>query len=897
MPHSTAMPQSSFTSGELAPNLYGRVDFAKFYSGLKTCRNMIIQQFGGAYNRPGSEYCLPAKDMTKRVRLVPFQFSANQQYVIEFGHQYLRIIYDGALVVDGGGNPIVITTPFSSSDLIGLYDIDLIKYVQSADVMTICHQSFQPQQLQRTSSTSWALSSFLNKYGPFRDLNADQTQTLTASGVTGTVTITCSAGIFSPDNVGLFFKIQQMPDDVTPTWEVAVPITVNKIRVAGANYYQAMNSATTGTVMPTVVEGTQKDGNTGVIWMYLHSGVGIVQITHFTDVRNVTATVISRLPDSVSSAFGIYTVTSLTPSDGTTNILINTQSNNISTGDTVSITGVTGTIGANGTHTVTVLTPTSFTLDGTSDQTEYTGGGTITFVGASNPTYMFALEAWGSSEGYPMCAGFYQQREIFAATTGHPQTQWYSKVTGYTDFGTSIPLLDDDALTYTLFSRKVNEIRHIVELTSLILFTSDGPFVVGSGKSGIEAITPTSMSVKRQGQNGVSHLPPVLIDEGSLFVQDKGGLVRSLGYSFQQDAFVGQDLTLVSNHLFNQHSIIDWTYQEIPNAVVWCVRDDGVLLGMTYLPKQEVVAWHHHDTDGFYESVCSVTEHNEDVVYASVKRFVNGSWVRYIERFKNRQSFTDLKDCFFLDCGLSYDGTNTTATTVTLSGGTTWDETDPGLTITASSGVFSGNVGSQIQFIDTVSGNIYRLNITVYNSAISLTAIPDRAIPLAYQNTPRTDWSLAAHIISGLGHLEGKTVSVLADGRTQLSQVVVGGVITLEHPGVLVHVGLPYISDFETLEISSPQSSIRDKQQLIKKVTLIVKGSAAVMAGIDFDHLMEAKARQFENYDQTTALLDKTVDIDVPAAWQKAGSVCVRQSLPLPLEILSAIPQVDIGGV
>lgn len=896
---SNALPQSSFTSGELAPNLYGRVDFARYYSGLKTCRNIIVSQFGGVFNRSGSRYCVSAKDMTKRVRLVPFQFSASQQYVIEFGHLYARIIYNGALVVDAFNAPIVLTTPYNSSDLITVTDIDLLRYIQSADVMTLCIQTFQPQQLKRTSATSWALSAFVNTLGPFKELNTLTSQTVKSTATTGSVTLTSNADIFLANHVGLLFKIEQMPDNITPSWEVAVPIAVNNIIVAGANYYQALTSGTTGTVRPTVTEGTQKDGNTGVLWQYLHSSFGIVQITAFTNTKTVTAQVVRRLPDSLVTSTSVKTITGLVPGNSPSNtvpVRITITSHGFINGSSVTITGVTGTTGANGTHQIIVIDSNTFDLANVYDSTAYINGGTASLTLTATDSYKWALEAWGSSEGYPMSVGFYQQRQIFAATLGHPQTQWYSRVTGYTDFGTSVPVLDDDALTFTLFSRKINEIRHIVELTALILFTSDGPFVVNSGKSGVEALTPTTMSVKRQGQNGVSHIPPVLIDEGALFVQEKGDQVRSLGYSFQQDAFVGQDITILSNHLFRGRKIVDWTYQEKPNSVVWCVRDDGVLLGLTYLPKQEVVAWHRHDTDGKYESVCCITENNKDVLYAAVKRTVNGASVRYIERFDTRD-FTDIRDCFFLDCGLSYDGRNTTTTTMTVSGGTNWDETET-LTITASASFFSaGNVGSAIHFTDTTANIVYRLNIVGYTSGTVVTAIPNRSLPSTYQNVVRTDWGLAAHLFTGLGHLEGKTVSVLADGLTQVSKTVTDGSITLDRPAVVVHAGLPYTSDMETLEISNSQTSIRDKKQLIKQVSLIVNGSTGIQAGTDFDHLMEYKARQFENYDQATFLQNKIVDINVPTIWQKAGLVCVRQDKPLPLEVLSVIPQVDIGGI
>lgn len=907
----TPIPQNSFTAGELSPQVYGRTDFAKYFTGLRTCLNFIVRQYGGVENRPGSQLVAPLNNQTKRARLIPFVFSPDQQYLLEVGHLYIRIIYNGGVVVDGGGNPIVVTTPFTSSDLRTMTDIDLVKYVQSADIMTLCCQNYQPKQFERLSSTSWTLADFVNTEGPFQEINIDATKTMKANGAIGTVTITSNFDIFTAGNIGQLLYIESMPDFTTVAWEVQQATAVNAIVRAGANWYQAQNAATTGTVKPTtnIPGDVDSDGTTGVHWLYLHSGYGIVKITAVTDARSATATVIRRLPDLLTTGGVPRTITNvITGHDASPGppvvtllyALVTCPGHGLTDGQTVTIAGVTGAVEVNGTHQVAVIGPNNFYVTDVTTTGTYTGGGTVTYTNTSvSDSYKWAFEAWKNDQGYPMSVGYFQQRQMFAASTKKPQTLWASQVDGYNSFQTNIPLLDDDAITLPIFSRRMNEIRHIIDLDSLILFTSDGPFVINGGQSAQNAIfSPSTISAKRQGANGVSHVPPLLINEQALFVQEKGSQVRSLGYNFQTDKYIGNDLTILSNHLFVNHSIVDWTFQEIPYACVWAVRDDGVLLGLTYLLEQQVVGWHQHVTDGIYESVCCISENNVDVLYAVVKRTVNGMAMRYIERFDDRQ-FADIRDAFFVDCGLTYDGRDAgAALTWILAGGTNWDYTES-LTFTTSAAWFVGasDVGDAMVVYDS-TGEMLKLTIIVYVSSTVVTVHPSRTVPAEFQGAQKTGFDMARNTFAGLSHLEGKTVAILADGFDCTPQVVTGGLVNLEYPAVVVHVGLPYVSDFETLDITDQGKDIRANQKRINRVSLVLLDSLGVMAGPDADHLTEYKQRVDEFYDdQTTPLTGITDSISIPADWNKPGRIFVRQDRPLPLSILAAIPEVDLGGV
>jgi hypothetical protein len=900
--------QPSFTSGEISPSLYGRVDLTRYYTGLRTCRNFIVRQFGGVSNRPGTKFCAAFADSSRTGRLVPFEFSTSQAYVLEFTEYTIRIYKDGGLIVwpsgPNAGLPAEVETIYLEADL------PYLKFVQSADVMTICHPSYPVQQLSRTDHHLWTISAFSNVEGPFQEINVDTAKTLYASTFTGSTTLTASSAVFTSDMVGQMIRIEQAPDAMTKKWEVQKAIVINDIRRAGSNYYQAVSAGTTGTVRPSALEGVESDGDPGVTWRYLHSGFGIVLITGVTSSTVATGTVLNRLPDSVVTGglsrgiTGVIAGAPEVPADpgpysGAVNARVTCPAHGFTTGDYVTITGVVGMTGINVTAQIIVINVNTFDLSGVYGSGAYVSGGTAIKTLAGTNTYKWAIEAWGGSQGYPAAAAYFQQRQCFAGSEAQPQTVWDSRTGGFTDFGTSVPLLDDDAVTFTLNSRKANEIRHFVELSQLILLTSDGPFIIQGGQDGL--IIPGKISTKRQSASGASHVAPLIVGSHALYIQEKGSQVRSLGYDFSSDAFIGNDLTIISSHMFYRHTLTGWAFQTVPFSVAWAVRDDGALLGLTYMPEQEVVGWHRHDTDGFFESVCCITEGDEDVVYLLVRRTINGVTKRYVERMSTR-FFESLKDAFFVDSGLTYDGRNETATTMTVTGGTIWDHTEL-LTVTASSttgvnggtGFVAGDVGDEIVFFDDDAGIAYRLRISEVTGATSVKVYANKTLPLAYRSA-RADWAFAHNILTGLDHLEGKTLDVLADGNVVDQCVVSGGSITIPMPAAVVHAGLPIVSDFETLDVSAAGQNIRDKQKLINHVSLLVEESMGVMVGPDENHLTEFKQRGNENYDMPATPLNQLIDIRIQATWNKSGRVFVRQAQPLPVTILAVIPEVSTGG-
>lgn len=827
--------QPSFSGGELAPSLWGRVDLARYQTSLKRCRNFITRQYGGADNRPGTRFVAATKDASKASRLIPFAFSTVQTYALEFGDYYMRVHKDGAQVVypaghASAGQPVEIATPYPASAVASL------KYTQSADVLTVCHQDYAPRQFSRYDHHDWRVSEYAPEEGPFKDVAFDKTVTVTASAATGSITITSTADIFAAGNVGNLFYLEQASSD-TPAWQGAKQMSAastspdgrlcrsnGKVYVADGNTAVTDQAHWTGTTAPSHDEGTEQDGTgtyygaspagpMGVKWRYLHSGYGIVRIAGVTNARTATATVIRRLPDAVVSA----------------------------------------------------------------------------------GTYKYAHAAWSSIEGYPGTVGYYQQRMVFGATKQQPQTLWMTKVGDFKSFGKSTPLVDDDAITRSLVSRQVNEIRHILPLDSLLVLTSGGEWLL-SGPD--DVLTPSTMSTKQQGYGGCSHLPPIVSGISAVYLQDDNATIQDLAYSLQADGFDGEELSTLANHLFAGREIVDLAYARRPNTVIWMVRDDGALVGLTYMKTQQVVGWHWHDTDGAFESVCAIREGNEDAVYAIVRRTVNGGSARYVERFANRR-FDTIEDAFFVDCGLTYDGRNTGATTMTVSGGSTWDYRYETFTVTASASYFNGGmVGAVLQLPYGDDGAVLRLAIESVTSGTVCVCRASRDVPEALRGVATTDWRLARATFTGLSHLEGKTVSILADGSVHPQLVVSGGAITLQTAAAVVHAGLPYISDLQTLDLSSVQDALRARVKNVPSVTVLANSSRGLLAGTGFDadKLFEVKQRDAENYDQPIQLRTGLFDVSLTGKWETTGSVCIRQEDPLPLSVLSIMPDIVVGG-
>ena len=498
---------------------------------------------------------------------------------------------------------------------------------------------------------------------------------------------------------------------------------------------------------------------------------------------------------------------------------------------------------------------------------------------------------------YPGAVSYFEQRRVFAGTNNAPQNIWMTKSGTESNMSFGLPIRDDDRIEFRVAAREANTIRHIVPLTNLLLLTGSAEWRVTSVNS--DAITPTSISVKPQSYVGANNSQPVIVNNSLVYGAARGGHVRELGYNWQANGFITGDLSLRAPHLFDNFTIVDMGLSKSPIPIVWTVSSSGKLLGLTYVPEQQIGAWHEHDTDGTFESVACVSEGNDDFTYCVVKRTINGNSVRYIERMGTRL-FATQRDNFFVDAGATYNGTNTnTGQNVTISGGTNYTKGES-VTITANYNLFNAppsvdDVGDAIVLVD--GSNYYRCNIVSTTSQTVATVKLDRDLPVSLRNTALTNYEVARNVISGLTYLEGKTVSILADGAVHPERVVSSGSITLERAGSVVHIGLPYASDLNTLPMALQVEAFgQGRVKNINHVWLRVLESSGIFAGPSADKLVEAKQRTTEPYGTPPNLKTEDIKIMLTPAWQDNGQLFVRQTDPLPLTVVGLTLEVAMGG-
>ena len=502
-----------------------------------------------------------------------------------------------------------------------------------------------------------------------------------------------------------------------------------------------------------------------------------------------------------------------------------------------------------------------------------------------------------SSDNYPGAVSYFEQRRVFAGTNNDPQTIYMTKSGTESNMSFGIPIRDDDRIKFRVAAREANTIRHIVPLTQLLLLTGSAEWRIASVNS--DAITPSSISVKPQSYVGANNAQPVIVNNSMVYAAARGGHVRELGYNWQANGFITGDLSLRAPHLFDNFTVVDMALAKAPLPIVWMTSSNGKLLGFTYVPEQQVGAWHQHDTDGTFESVASVSEGNDDVVYCVIKRTINGAVKKYIERMGTRLYATQ-RDSFFVDAGATYNGINTnTGQNVTISGGTNYTRGES-VTITANYNLFNAppstnDIGDAIVLVDGT--NYYRCNITSTTSQTVATVKLDKDLPADLRNTGITTYEVARNVISGITWLEGKTVSILADGAVHPQKVVSSGSITLDQASSVVHVGLPYESDLQSLPLALQAEAFgQGRVKNLNHVWVRVLESSGIFAGPSADKLVEAKQRTTEPYGSPPNLKTEDIKIMLTPTWQDTGQLFVRQSDPLPLTIVGLTLEVAIGG-
>ena len=264
----------------------------------------------------------------------------------------------------------------------------------------------------------------------------------------------------------------------------------------------------------------------------------------------------------------------------------------------------------------------------------------------------------------PGVVAFHQQRMVLAATPGTPQAFYMSRTGDFESFRKSRPLQDDDPVEYLIASGSIDSVTWVASFGDLLVGTSGSEYKASGGDG--SAITPQKVSITAQSYWGSAGLAPIIIGNSVLHVQRHGSRVRDLFYSLEKDGYSGNDLSILAPHLFEGHTIKQWAYQQTPGSTIWCVRDDGLLLGFTYMKEHDIWGWSRHVTDGEVISAATVADQDGDALALVVRRTIAGRTRYFLERLAPVWADSQpIAEACFVDCGL---GIRTDTPTSTVEG-------------------------------------------------------------------------------------------------------------------------------------------------------------------------------------------------------------------------------------
>ena len=854
---------TNFRTGEISPKLEGRIDLQKYNEAAQTLNNMVVFPSGGVTRRPGTYFAGRSKDGGK-VRLIDFEYSDEQAYVLEFGANYIRFYKDGGLLTSNSqnvtgitqANPAVMTIAshgYTNGDRIFVTGVTDMTQVNNRE-FTVANVTSNTFELSGVNSTGFdAYNSTLGITGASGAFTVGETITGGTSGATAvyvsddgtTMNLTSVSEIFQSGetitggtsgetatttgadvSVGAGASAEIV--EVTTTYSVTDIFEINHAQSADVLYLAhkdhepAKLTRTTATSFTLTdidfVDGPYLDENDTATTLYVSANTGTVTVTAsaatFTSAdvgRLIRFREILEIVHDEWSASTSYANNATVRFNG--HVYKNVTGSTVTSGNTapVHLTGTEtyGSIDWEYRHDefghVEITAFTSATVVTAVVHEDQYGNDTLpdSSVGSANAHTRWSLGAFGGDQGYPKAVGFYEQRLYFAGTTGQPQTIFGSVSA---DFENMTPgTLDDSAVNFTIASDKVNVIRHLLPARFLQVLTTSAEFTL-SGGTGATPVTPTNVNVLRETTFGCSEVRPLRAGNSTILIQKGQEKVKEITFDLDTDGLLGIDLTILADHI-PRGGLTDMVWQQEPELIVWFVHSDGRLVGLTYDRANAAIGWHDHDIggNGVVESITAIPSGAEDQVYVAVKRTIDGATVRHIEYLKPIEFGDDVEDAFFLDSGLTYDGSATTT-------------------------------------------------------------------------------------VSSINHLEGETVSILADGATHADKVVTDGKVTLDREASKVHIGYNYTSTIETLrlEAGAEDGIAQGKIKRIHGVTARFFNTVGAELGPDTNNLDRLPFRDSSmSMNQAVPLFNGDKEIYFPSGYENDARVIVRQSQPLPMTVLA----------
>lgn len=954
----------SFAAGEVSRRLGARVDQVKYQTGAYTMRNMVSTLEGAATNRSGFGYVRPAHDFTddNPPRLLPFVFSDDQSYVIVLEDLRLSVIslaepqFEAAKNISAitQANPCKITTSAAHNLTTG----DLV-WVAGVGGMTQLNNRF------------------------FRAVVVDADEFTLQEESGAAVSSTGYDAFTAGGTVQEVYSISA-PWSGADLRQIRVAQTADVMFLAHPDYPLQVLTRSAGPVW-TLTEasfGPAIDEPTSLIG----SGSAGADTVRY----KVTAIDEDTLEESYAGHEASLGPVSVSLLGTNSEYLVTIAAHGYSTGDIVSFKSVPILSGAlNGqSFRITVTGANTFTLDGTDDGGVATSSATgsvfrvdlvvdsVVFPSSTNPVTISwtapvlrpALEynvyrevngiygyvgtsattsfedlgydvdpfdtppidrdVFAEAGDYPAAVGLFQQRLLLGGSENDPERMDAGQTGRLYNFTKSNPIQADDSFSWVMRSNQVQGIRHILEMSRCLVFTQSSVFTLEGDEAG--TLVPTAINPRKRAEHGLGDVAPIPIGNAVLYVQAFGKVAREI-LPGSGDDFNAKDMTVYSRHLFDRNSVIAWSYAEEPSSLVWAVRDDGTLLGFTYLREHDVWGWHRHDTgqgDQFID-VCSVPEGEETATYAVVRRFGVGLGDRYyIERMASRQ-VPHQADGRFLDSYRYHEDENdTVGNTYRLnfddaysSGEDRWYLEPTGGTSPWTEGDFSPDIGRVILLYGS-NGERYWCTILSINTQFQAFVSVRTDVPGEFDDdtgawTPAIDadgaptdtfpdtlpyvtstWSQSVSELTDMWHLEGRGVRVVGDGIPQGPFIVTDGTITLDVPAVQVVAGLQIIADLVTLEADNPNGETwTGKTKTVSEIDLRVEETDGLRVGTSWATLQPWN-------------VSKRLDNPLPGEGQPytgtyrancggvrtiTGRVHLRQTDGLPTTILGVYPTMDIA--
>ncbi len=799
-----------------------------------------------------------------------------------------------------------ISSPYTTAQL------SEISWIQNGNTMYLSHPDVAPYTLVRTSNTSWKLTLLDLKPPPTYEAGYINTGfTMTPAATTGVdINFTSSSAIFLAGDIG-----RQI------------------INTTAGQTGRASITAITSTTV-AVCDIVENFTNTSAI----ASANWKLDLSPVVDLEfdSTQAGAVCNIRSEYTNGFlgprlAITAITNANPA------VVTSNAHGLANGEIIQIQDVVGMTQLNNhVFTVSAVTANTFALlaENSSGYTAYVSGGIVrkVFTGIGKDAFRSAdvgkfilanggvleiitvnsatnvdalihktlneidntgnwsleVETWSSTRGYPRAVGLYEQRLAFGGTDAQPNVMWLSEIGIFEGFGVGPD--DDDSIEVDLVSNEVNEINWIAAGRELIVGTSGGELSIGTGGSG--ALTPSTVSVKPRTYHGSRLQHVSTVKEEVLFIQGSKRKIRTNRYDFNSDTYVGEDLTFLAEHI-TEDLVQELVYVEEPDTVIYAITEAGTMLCGLYDRSKKVVGWTRFTTDGEYESLRSITKDTEDQIWTIVQRSINGSTKRYVEVVVRGDGTADTDG--YSDCYLTLS-TPHTITAITLANPAVVTSNTHGFS-NGDSVIIKGLINPFQGFIDPDKTDITELNNGVYTVA-NVTA---NTFELSGINT--TAWNRYGSggqvwkrvtALTGIHHLEGKTVQVKADGSVAADAVVTSGAITLDTAAGQVVIGLPYTTTIETLEQEFDINLGSMQGQFARWVKPLLK---VQNSGKPFLNGQYIPARDAADYlGRRTPLFSGYLDYG-PLSWEENTILIISISVPLPLEVSLITGKVAAGVI